>query len=160
MEESSGGVLGVQVRAKLMALPAPVNEYSIALPQEMKMQIEQDLRKADAAAFEYVEDAGDAETRQERERERERQRQLEKRSSVLKRGLPRPKAVNLHPPSHTHHIIPSLGHAEELVQGTDPCSSFLSLSPFVFLSTHLDCLPFLPFIFCFLFPTQRRPSDC
>ena len=107
-----------QVRAKLMALPAPVNEYSIALPQEMKKQIEEDLRRADAAAWEYVEDAGDAETRQERERERERQRQLERRSAVLKRDLPRPKAVNLHSSPLKHHSSASLARAEELVQGT------------------------------------------
>ena len=116
--EEATGALGVQVRAKLMALPAPVNEYSIALPQEMKKQIEEDLRRADAAAWEYVEDAGDAETRQERERERERQRQLERRSAVLKRDLPRPKAVNLHSSPLKHHSSASLARAEELVQGT------------------------------------------
>jgi hypothetical protein len=84
----------------------------------MKQQIEEDLKRANGAvAHEFVEDASELEQRQKAERERELQKQLEKRTSVLKRSLPRPKAVNLNS-EHISLHSDDLCTSERLVQGT------------------------------------------
>lgn len=125
-EEEDLSQLGKQVKSKLLSLPAPVNEYSIALPEEMKQQIEEDLKRSvSASSHDFVEDAGDLERRQRVEREREQQRQMEKRSSVLKRNLPRPKAVNLNAETLSlHSDADDLAQAERLVQGCFPFPSY------------------------------------
>eukprot|EP00008_Paramoeba_atlantica_P009416 CAMPEP_0201489642 /NCGR_PEP_ID=MMETSP0151_2-20130828/23135_1 /ASSEMBLY_ACC=CAM_ASM_000257 /TAXON_ID=200890 /ORGANISM="Paramoeba atlantica, Strain 621/1 / CCAP 1560/9" /LENGTH=802 /DNA_ID=CAMNT_0047875299 /DNA_START=24 /DNA_END=2432 /DNA_ORIENTATION=+ len=106
------------VKSKLSELPAPKNEYSIVLPQEAKKELEDELA-VQPGQRSKVEDATDLLEKQRLEEERERQAALNRRSAVLKRELPRPKAVNLHPDLPLvfgDHEDSTLSKAEEFVQ--------------------------------------------
>jgi len=74
-----------QIREALLKLPAPQNEYSFVLPEDVADEEVEDNN--------MVEDASDVIKKSERAAEEERQLQLRLRSQVLKRELPRPTTL-------------------------------------------------------------------
>ncbi|PRP85857.1 hypothetical protein PROFUN_06131 [Planoprotostelium fungivorum] len=80
-----------QIQAALLKLPAPQNEYSFVLPEEVE-----DEPMADDK---IIDDASDVIKRAEMEIEEKEQLKLRLRSQVLKRELPRPTSV---PDSFVH----------------------------------------------------------
>jgi pre-mRNA-splicing factor CDC5/CEF1 len=92
------------LRAGLSALPAPQNEYAIEAPE---LEEEEEV---DAPAYE--EDAADAKARRRREAEAARAAEERKRSSALRRGLPRPRHLDGLPPPRAEPELAGAGLRE------------------------------------------------
>lgn len=83
------------IRDGLSSLPEPQYTYDLEVPDAPEGEQEGTMAAGTGAgSASWVEDAAEVEARREAERERQRQRELARRSTVLKRGLPRPVAVN------------------------------------------------------------------
>ncbi|WIA33069.1 hypothetical protein OEZ86_006225 [Tetradesmus obliquus] len=82
-QRAAAAALRSDLRSGLAGLPAPENEYSVALPELPEDEAE--------AAVE--EDAADVKARRAREAEAARQAEERKKSQVLQRGLPRPSSI-------------------------------------------------------------------
>ncbi|KAN0062716.1 Pre-mRNA-splicing factor cef1 [Thecaphora frezii] len=81
-----------QLRSSLQSLPAPKNDFEIVVDDN------DDLRAGDQDLPDHalsVEDAAERDARLARLAEQERLKALARRSQVVQRGLPRPKAVDL-----------------------------------------------------------------
>jgi len=77
----------------LANLPAPRNDFEIVLEEDLPDgQLEEAL--SGERAEDYVPDMGDEEEKYQRELEARKQYELSKRHAPLKKGLPRPSAVN------------------------------------------------------------------
>ena len=74
-----------RIASQLSSLPEPEYEYDLSIPE-----IEQD----EDVGKNYVEDAAELAERQSRLRKEEEEAELARRSSVIRRGLPRPFSVN------------------------------------------------------------------
>jgi pre-mRNA-splicing factor CDC5/CEF1 len=79
---------GGGLRAGFASLPAPANQYAVAVPDEEEEEVEDD-----DGAVPMEEDAEEAEARARREAEARRARELLRRSAAVQRGLPRPTAA-------------------------------------------------------------------
>lgn len=91
----SARALRQRLQSGLASLPAPKNEYQIVLPEEMG---EDAAREGPGRAAEDEEEAVEPDTRDVEARQREEARKREEarflqRSTVLRRGLPRPLAL-------------------------------------------------------------------
>lgn len=75
-----------QIRSGFASLPKPKNDFEIAMPEEMVEPVANDLLGSKS----LVEDKGEKERLIIAQRELEHQKELDRRSQVLKRGLPRP----------------------------------------------------------------------
>lgn len=81
----------IRLRASLADLPAPQNEYQIALDEVTQGDDGKGGKyDDDGEGEEEIEDAAERDARAVRKAQEERQRNLQRRSSVLKRKLPRP----------------------------------------------------------------------
>lgn len=78
-----------QLLAQLQSLPEPEYIYEVALPTVVDDEMEVDVM------IDKPEDAADIEARLQLEREQQREAELARRSTVLKRGLPRPAVLRL-----------------------------------------------------------------
>lgn len=99
----------------LSSLPQPKNDFEIVLPEELPdgMHAEElDGERADA----YVQDMGDEEEKYKQELERRRQEELNKRHTSLKKGLPRPSAINETVMRKSDVKMNELQEAEELIK--------------------------------------------
>lgn len=93
----------------LLNLPAPKNDYQIALPQD-----EPEAEEGEAKLEEDATDVLARETKKQQERDRER---LRERSTVIQRNFPRPLSVPAYkPPAHGPAAQDPLVMAEELVR--------------------------------------------
>jgi pre-mRNA-splicing factor CDC5/CEF1 len=94
------GAVRSDLRAGFASLPAPANEYALAVPDE---EDEEDGATADGdAAMTMEEDAEEVEARARREAEARRARELLRRSAAVRRGLPRPTAAAVEAASAPH----------------------------------------------------------
>lgn len=82
------------IRNGLSALPEPQYTYDLEVPDAPADAGAEPGAGAGAGTASWEEDAAEVEARLEAERERQRQRELARRSTVVKRDLPRPVAVN------------------------------------------------------------------
>eukprot|EP00823_Brevimastigomonas_motovehiculus_P004307 TRINITY_DN2815_c0_g1_i1.p1 TRINITY_DN2815_c0_g1~~TRINITY_DN2815_c0_g1_i1.p1 ORF type:complete len:839 (+),score=313.35 TRINITY_DN2815_c0_g1_i1:77-2593(+) len=78
-----------RVKNSLSSLPTPTNEYTLVLPDIRDEQLDASKKES------KVEDAEDILMRQRKEAARKAQEDFKKRSQVVQRGLPRPKAINI-----------------------------------------------------------------
>lgn len=90
-----------RIALQLKALPEPEYTYEISIPD-----IEDDIDMAETKP----EDAADIALRQEALRREEKEAEMRRRSTVLRRSLPRPASIisdqlakSVYPPSHTLH---------------------------------------------------------
>ncbi|KAK2585338.1 hypothetical protein KPH14_010019 [Odynerus spinipes] len=79
-----------QLRAGLIALPTPRNDYEIVVPED-----EAKDENSSTPANDIVEDQADIDARQQQELLEQKKRELAKRSQVIQRELPRPVDVNM-----------------------------------------------------------------
>jgi pre-mRNA-splicing factor CDC5/CEF1 len=79
-----------QLLSKLQSLPEPEFAYEVSLPSSSKMQEDDDENERILRMKNKPEDAADRAIRLQREEARKLQAELERRSTVLKQGLPRP----------------------------------------------------------------------
>lgn len=75
-----------ELKSGFGSLPAPQNEYEIAIP-------EKEDADRDSNAFGLEEDAGDREAWLQQQRELERERELKRRSNAVQKDLPRPTKI-------------------------------------------------------------------
>lgn len=85
---AAAAALREELRSGLAGLPAPENEYSVAMPEVPEEEAEAVL----------VEDAADVKARRAREIEAARAAEERKKSGALRRGLPRPVGTEGLPP--------------------------------------------------------------
>uniref|UniRef100_A0A7S4NSW8 Cell division cycle 5-like protein n=1 Tax=Paramoeba aestuarina TaxID=180227 RepID=A0A7S4NSW8_9EUKA len=108
-----------EMRSKLSSIPAPKHEYAVEIPESVKTQLQDELDQSNQAVSMKIADATDLELQRRQEEERQREIALSRRSSALKKELPRPKAVNLNPDLafvYSNKSDPELAKAEEMVQ--------------------------------------------
>lgn len=79
-----------QLRAGLIALPAPRNDYEIVVPEDETID-----ENTSIPANDIVEDQADIDARQQQELLEQKKRELARRSQVIQRDLPRPVDVNM-----------------------------------------------------------------
>lgn len=79
-----------QLRAGLIALPAPRNDYEIVVPEDETID-----ENTSTPANDIVEDQADIDARQQQELLEQKKRELARRSQVIQRDLPRPIDVNM-----------------------------------------------------------------
>ncbi|XP_015185878.1 PREDICTED: cell division cycle 5-like protein [Polistes dominula] len=79
-----------QLRAGLIALPAPRNDYEIVVPDDESVD-----ENTSTPANDIVEDQADIDVRQQQELLEQKKRELARRSQVIQRDLPRPVDVNM-----------------------------------------------------------------
>ncbi|KAI4499230.1 hypothetical protein M0802_005813 [Mischocyttarus mexicanus] len=79
-----------QLRAGLIALPAPRNDYEIVVPDDETID-----ENTSTPANDIVEDQADIDVRQQQELLEQKKRELARRSQVIQRDLPRPVDVNM-----------------------------------------------------------------
>ncbi|KAL2726745.1 cell division cycle 5-like protein [Vespula squamosa] len=79
-----------QLRAGLIALPAPRNDYEIVVPEDETID-----ENTSTPANDIVEDQADIDARQQQELLEQKKRELARRSQVIQRDLPRPVEVNM-----------------------------------------------------------------
>lgn len=93
----------------LLSLPAPKNEYQIAVPQETP-ELEDNEERVE-------EDATDVMARENKKQQEREQLRLRERSTVIQRNLPRPLAVpKYRPPAEGPAMGDAMAQAEELVR--------------------------------------------
>lgn len=79
-----------QLRAGLIALPAPRNDYEIVVPEDETID-----ENTSTPANDIIEDQADIDARQQQELLEQKKRELARRSQVIQRDLPRPIDVNM-----------------------------------------------------------------
>ncbi|XP_035722625.1 cell division cycle 5-like protein [Vespa mandarinia] len=79
-----------QLRAGLIALPAPRNDYEIVVPEDESID-----ENTSTPANDIIEDQADIDARQQQELLEQKKRELARRSQVIQRDLPRPIDVNM-----------------------------------------------------------------
>ncbi|KAI4472800.1 hypothetical protein M0804_015604 [Polistes exclamans] len=79
-----------QLRAGLIALPTPRNDYEIVVPDDETIN-----ENTSTPANDIVEDQADIDVRQQQELLEQKKRELARRSQVIQRDLPRPVDVNM-----------------------------------------------------------------
>ncbi|XP_043668649.1 cell division cycle 5-like protein [Vespula pensylvanica] len=79
-----------QLRAGLIALPAPRNDYEIVVPEDETID-----ENTSIPANDIVEDQADIDARQQQELLEQKKKELARRSQVIQRDLPRPVDVNM-----------------------------------------------------------------
>ncbi|XP_043491814.1 cell division cycle 5-like protein, partial [Polistes fuscatus] len=79
-----------QLRAGLIALPTPRNDYEIVVPDDETID-----ENTSTPANDIVEDQADIDVRQQQELLEQKKRELARRSQVIQRDLPRPIDVNM-----------------------------------------------------------------
>lgn len=104
-----------QLKLGLANLPAPRNDFEIVLEEDLPDgQLEEAL--SGERAEDYVPDMGDEEEKYQRELEARKQYELSKRHAPLKKGLPRPSAVNESILRAKDIQLNALQEAEELIK--------------------------------------------
>jgi pre-mRNA-splicing factor CDC5/CEF1 len=88
-EKKRQKALRAQLAEGLSALPEPQYSYEISIPE-----LDEEDAAAEAAAAAVPEDAADRDAREAARRRAQEEAELERRSTVLKRGLPRPPTVD------------------------------------------------------------------
>lgn len=97
-----------RLRRGLAQLPSTVNEYIIRLPE---IPTEEHVEKEVLA-----DDQADVDLMFAKQREAARQSELKRRSQVLQRALPRPKATNVDIPPYLDDKNPALAEAAKLLR--------------------------------------------
>ncbi|GBF97104.1 hypothetical protein Rsub_10115 [Raphidocelis subcapitata] len=92
-----------ELRTGLASLPAPQNEYAVAVPE---------LPDQDDEEPEFEEDAADTKARRAREAEARRQDEELKKSAALRRGLPRPVGLDGLPPPRPPAEVAAMSYRE------------------------------------------------
>lgn len=81
------------LRASLMNLPAPVNDFEIVLPEDMNGDDPMETQEEDQNT-DYIEDASDIQARKMAKLDAIKAAELAKRHEVIQRDLPRPSNIN------------------------------------------------------------------
>eukprot|EP00878_Enallax_costatus_P014008 GHUV01014649.1.p1 GENE.GHUV01014649.1~~GHUV01014649.1.p1 ORF type:complete len:761 (+),score=332.12 GHUV01014649.1:659-2941(+) len=87
-QKAAAAALRADLRSGLAGLPAPENEYSVAMPEMPEEEVDMEIE----------EDAEDIKARKARAAEAARQAAERKKSKVLQLGLPRPTSIDKLPP--------------------------------------------------------------
>ena len=109
-EKLRAAVARNELRSGLGQLPAPKNEYQIAvpdLPEGLDVDDDDDALMADG-----VEDAAERDARMKAARAAAIEAELKRRSQALQRGLPRPIALDEMPTPRSENELKGLGVAE------------------------------------------------
>nr|XP_039267244.1 cell division cycle 5-like protein [Styela clava] len=80
------------LKASLIKLPAPRNDFEIVLPEDMNGEGEEEHH--DNIPSDFIEDAAEIEAEKQAKIEAARAAELEKRHTIIKRELPRPSVIN------------------------------------------------------------------
>jgi len=104
-----------RVRERLAMLPKPTNDFEVVLPGEDE-ELNADEDEEDAADPSFVEDAADVLTRQQEAIALAEKESMARRHAAVRKGLPRPTAVNETVLRGHSKDMDEMQHIEELIK--------------------------------------------